>query len=117
GQPTLGLPVPNPLLQGPGALRPRRPSPGHRPGRRPRGRLLLPLVGARLASPIVRDAPGRGRRTRRPYDCPMSLERALALAREQRPQAEQDLFEELRIPSVSTLPSHRDDVRRNCDWL
>ena len=47
----------------------------------------------------------------------MSLERALALAREQRPQAEQDLFEELRIPSVSTLPSHRDDVRRNCDWL
>src|SRR5207244_4968291 len=47
----------------------------------------------------------------------MTLERALTLAREGRPQAEQDLFEELRIPSVSTLPSHRGDVRRNCDWL
>jgi acetylornithine deacetylase/succinyl-diaminopimelate desuccinylase-like protein len=47
----------------------------------------------------------------------MNLERALTLAREGRSQAEQDLFEELRIPSVSTLPAHRGDVRRNCDWL
>jgi acetylornithine deacetylase/succinyl-diaminopimelate desuccinylase-like protein len=47
----------------------------------------------------------------------MTLERALTLAQKGRSQAEQDLFEELRIPSVSTLPSHRDDVRRNCDWL
>jgi len=47
----------------------------------------------------------------------MSLERALDLARAGRGVAEADLFEELRIPSVSTLPSHRDEVRRNCDWL
>ncbi len=45
------------------------------------------------------------------------LERALELAREGRGEAEADLFEELRIPSVSTLPEHRGDVRRNCDWL
>ncbi len=47
----------------------------------------------------------------------MSLERALELARAGRGAAEEDLFEELRIPSVSTLPEHRSDVRRNCDWL
>jgi acetylornithine deacetylase/succinyl-diaminopimelate desuccinylase-like protein len=47
----------------------------------------------------------------------MSLERALELARAGRAAAEADLFEELRIPSVSTLPEHRDDVRRNCEWL
>src|SRR2546429_7842995 len=47
----------------------------------------------------------------------MSLERALELARAGRGAAESDLFEELRIPSVSTLPAHRDDVRRNCEWL
>jgi acetylornithine deacetylase/succinyl-diaminopimelate desuccinylase-like protein len=45
------------------------------------------------------------------------LERALAAARSGREAAEADLFEELRIPSVSTLPEHRQDVRRNCDWL
>ena len=44
----------------------------------------------------------------------MSLERALTLAREGRSRAEQDLFEELRIPSVSTLPAHRD--REQCEW-
>jgi acetylornithine deacetylase/succinyl-diaminopimelate desuccinylase-like protein len=47
----------------------------------------------------------------------MSLERALDLARAGRSAAEADLFEELRIPSVSTLPEHRADVRRNCEWL
>src|ERR1700716_2372786 len=47
----------------------------------------------------------------------MSLERALELARASRGSAEADFFEELRIPSVSTLPEHRADVRRNCDWL
>jgi acetylornithine deacetylase/succinyl-diaminopimelate desuccinylase-like protein len=47
----------------------------------------------------------------------MSLENALVLARAGRGAAENDLFEELRIPSVSTLPDHRDDVRRNCEWL
>lgn len=47
----------------------------------------------------------------------MSLDRALQVARSRRAAAEADFFEELRIPSVSTLPAHRADVRRNCDWL
>ena len=47
----------------------------------------------------------------------MSLDTALELARAGRPTAEADLLEELSIPSVSTLPEHRDDVRRNCSWL
>ena len=47
----------------------------------------------------------------------MTLDRALEVARSRRQQAEADLFEELAIPSVSTLPEHRADVRRNCDWL
>src|SRR5215831_9854409 len=47
----------------------------------------------------------------------MSLEQALQLARASRDRAEADLFEELRIPSVSTLPEHRDDILRNCSWL
>src|SRR6516225_246666 len=47
----------------------------------------------------------------------MSLEQALELARAGRGAAEADLFEELRIPSVSTLPEHRADVRRCCEWL
>jgi len=47
----------------------------------------------------------------------MSLERALDLARAGRGAAEAEFFEELRIPSVSTLPEHRGDVRRNCEWL
>ncbi|MFN2463994.1 MAG: dipeptidase [Candidatus Dormibacteria bacterium] len=45
------------------------------------------------------------------------LEAALAAAREGREGSEQDLFEELRIPSISTLPESRADVRRNADWL
>ena len=47
----------------------------------------------------------------------MDLDRALELARAGRAQAEQDFIEELRIPSVSTLPEHRADVRRNAEWL
>ncbi|HLH71340.1 MAG TPA: M20/M25/M40 family metallo-hydrolase [Candidatus Dormibacteraeota bacterium] len=47
----------------------------------------------------------------------MSLERALDLARAGRAAAEAELLEELRIPSVSTLPEHRADVRRNAEWL
>ncbi|MBO0684035.1 MAG: M20/M25/M40 family metallo-hydrolase [Candidatus Dormibacteraeota bacterium] len=47
----------------------------------------------------------------------MSLETALTLARDGRKNTEQELLEELRIPSVSTLPEHRADVRRNCEWL
>jgi acetylornithine deacetylase/succinyl-diaminopimelate desuccinylase-like protein len=47
----------------------------------------------------------------------MSLDSALDLARAGRAAAEADLFEELCIPSVSTLPEHRADVRRNCEWL
>ncbi len=45
------------------------------------------------------------------------LEDALTLARAGREQAEQDLFELLRIPSVSALPEHRADVRRAAEWL
>jgi acetylornithine deacetylase/succinyl-diaminopimelate desuccinylase-like protein len=47
----------------------------------------------------------------------MSLDQALELARRDRQQAELELLEELRIPSVSTLPEHQADLRRNCDWL
>jgi acetylornithine deacetylase/succinyl-diaminopimelate desuccinylase-like protein len=47
----------------------------------------------------------------------MSLERALELARAGRGAAEADFLEELSIPSVSTLPERRADVRRNCEWL
>jgi acetylornithine deacetylase/succinyl-diaminopimelate desuccinylase-like protein len=45
------------------------------------------------------------------------VENAIRLAREGRPGSEADLFEELRIPSVSTLPENRSDVRRNAQWL
>lgn len=45
------------------------------------------------------------------------LNDAIARARDGRSQAEADLFEELRIPSVSALPQHREDVRRNAQWL
>ncbi|MDQ6747887.1 MAG: peptidase M20, partial [Candidatus Dormibacteraeota bacterium] len=44
-------------------------------------------------------------------------EGALRIARAGREQAQADLFEELRIPSVSTLPERTGDVRRNADWL
>lgn len=45
------------------------------------------------------------------------LEEAIRLAREGRSRSEEDFFEELRIPSVSTLPEHRADVRHNAEWL
>jgi acetylornithine deacetylase/succinyl-diaminopimelate desuccinylase-like protein len=45
------------------------------------------------------------------------LHEAIREARAGRGQAEADLFEELRIPSVSALPEHRADVRRNAEWL
>jgi acetylornithine deacetylase/succinyl-diaminopimelate desuccinylase-like protein len=45
------------------------------------------------------------------------LGEAIDEARKGRDQAETDLFEELRIPSVSALPEHRADVRRNAEWL
>ena len=44
-------------------------------------------------------------------------QRALEAARSGRDQSDADLFEELRIPSISTRPESRDDVRRNADWL
>ena len=47
----------------------------------------------------------------------MTVETALELARAGRDKAQADFFEELRIPSVSTLPEHREDVRRNAEWL
>jgi acetylornithine deacetylase/succinyl-diaminopimelate desuccinylase-like protein len=45
------------------------------------------------------------------------LDKALKLAADGREQSDADLFEELRMPSVSALPEHRDDVRRNGQWL
>ena len=47
----------------------------------------------------------------------MTLEAALAGARANRERDQADFFEELRIPSVSTLPEHAADVRRNAEWL
>ncbi|MHB8507877.1 MAG: M20/M25/M40 family metallo-hydrolase [Candidatus Dormibacteria bacterium] len=44
-------------------------------------------------------------------------EAAVALAKRSRQQAVDDLVEELRIPSVSTLPEHAEDVQRNAEWL
>jgi acetylornithine deacetylase/succinyl-diaminopimelate desuccinylase-like protein len=45
------------------------------------------------------------------------LKEALRLATDGREQSDADLFEELRIPSVSALPQYREDVRRNARWL
>lgn len=45
------------------------------------------------------------------------LEKALEEARSHRQDALADLFEELRIPSVSTLPEYRSECRRNAEWL
>jgi acetylornithine deacetylase/succinyl-diaminopimelate desuccinylase-like protein len=45
------------------------------------------------------------------------LDDAISLARARREEAESDLFEELRMPSVSALPEHAADVRRNAEWL
>jgi acetylornithine deacetylase/succinyl-diaminopimelate desuccinylase-like protein len=47
----------------------------------------------------------------------VTLEKALAAAREGYDRDQEEFFEELRIPSVSTLPEHAQDVRRNADWL
>jgi acetylornithine deacetylase/succinyl-diaminopimelate desuccinylase-like protein len=44
-------------------------------------------------------------------------EAALARAVAAREADLADLFEELRIPSVSTLPEHRSDCLRNAEWL
>jgi acetylornithine deacetylase/succinyl-diaminopimelate desuccinylase-like protein len=43
--------------------------------------------------------------------------KALARARSRRREDLGDLIEELRIPSVSTLPEHRSDCLRNAHWL
>ena len=47
----------------------------------------------------------------------MTLDAALASARRSRERDQAEFFEELRIPSVSTLPEHAGDVRRNALWL
>ena len=47
----------------------------------------------------------------------MPVEQALAAAEAGREEALNDLCEELRIPSVSTLLEHRDDCRHNAEWL
>jgi len=45
------------------------------------------------------------------------LEAAVALARTRRKADLEDLLEELRIPSISTLPESHDDCLRNAGWL
>ena len=45
------------------------------------------------------------------------LEAALSRARTRRKEDLDDLIEELRIPSVSTLPERREDCLRNARWL
>jgi acetylornithine deacetylase/succinyl-diaminopimelate desuccinylase-like protein len=47
----------------------------------------------------------------------MAMEDALALARSERRSAVASLLEELRIPSISTLPEHKADVLQNAEWL
>ena len=44
-------------------------------------------------------------------------ESAIALAQSHRQQDLDDLIEELRIPSISSLSEHRDDCLRNARWL
>jgi acetylornithine deacetylase/succinyl-diaminopimelate desuccinylase-like protein len=46
-----------------------------------------------------------------------ALDNALARAAASRDADLQDLIEELRIPSISTLPERRDDCLRNAKWL
>jgi len=45
------------------------------------------------------------------------LEPALQAARDQREKSQADLFELIRIPSVSALPEHDQDCRRAADWI
>ncbi|TMB99804.1 MAG: dipeptidase [Chloroflexi bacterium] len=45
------------------------------------------------------------------------MEAALTRAKAARDADLSDLFEELRIPSISTLPEHREDCLRNARWL
>jgi len=45
------------------------------------------------------------------------MEAALTRAKAARDADLSDLFEELRIPSISTLPEHREDCLRNAKWL
>src|SRR5690348_18297673 len=45
------------------------------------------------------------------------LDAAVNLARTRRKQDLDDLVEELRIPSISTLPERRDDCLRCASWL
>jgi acetylornithine deacetylase/succinyl-diaminopimelate desuccinylase-like protein len=47
----------------------------------------------------------------------MSLDKALQAAADAKDESLAELIEELRIPSVSTLPEHRGDCRRNAEWL
>ena len=47
----------------------------------------------------------------------MSMDAALARAKANREQDLEDLIEELRIPSISTLPERREDCLRCANWL
>ncbi|MEP7106222.1 MAG: M20/M25/M40 family metallo-hydrolase, partial [Chloroflexota bacterium] len=45
------------------------------------------------------------------------LEQALAAARDQRDKSQADLFELIRVPSVSALSEHDADCRQAADWI
>src|SRR5438105_12012189 len=45
------------------------------------------------------------------------LEQALQAARDQREQSQAELFELIRIPSVSALSEHAGDCRRAAEWI
>ena len=45
------------------------------------------------------------------------LEQALQAARDQREKSQADLFELIRIPSVSALSEHKEDCRRAAQWI
>jgi acetylornithine deacetylase/succinyl-diaminopimelate desuccinylase-like protein len=47
----------------------------------------------------------------------VSIDEAIARARQRRQQDLADLLEEVRIPSISALPERRGDCRRNAEWL
>jgi acetylornithine deacetylase/succinyl-diaminopimelate desuccinylase-like protein len=51
-----------------------------------------------------------------PHDVGL-IERAVSRAQSRRDDDLADLLEELRLPSISTLPERRADCRRNAEWL
>ena len=76
---------------------------------------MTPRRGLSLARPACRRRAGRTGWVR--YPVTSMLDQVLRRAREHRKEGERALFDLLKIPSVSALPEHREDVRRAADWL